>query len=69
MANFFGIHLAKNHMFPGIAKKGMSAFPTLKMFTSDVSHYSIKKGANLTGVGIDNVVSVATDDNGRMIPA
>ena len=69
IANFYSIHMAKNHAFPDINKKGLFGFPTMKMFSSDVSHYSLKKGANITGVGIDNVVPVPTDAESRMIPA
>merc|ERR1712037_524795 len=36
--------------------------------TSEESHYSIVKGANWLGMGVDNVVKVATDSGGRMIP-
>lgn len=32
-------------------------------------HYSIKKGAALLGIGMNNVIPVKTDSAGRMIPA
>ena len=41
----------------------------MKIMTSEVSHYSMKKGANLCGIGTDNLVYVKTDQSGRMIPA
>ena len=69
MANMFGIHLAKSHAYPEVVKKGLFGLPNLCIMTSDVSHYSIRKGANFTGVGIDNVVAVKTDEQGRMIPS
>ena len=68
IANFYSIHMAKNFVCPDINKKGMLSYPNMKMFSSDVSHYSFKKGASFTGIGIDNVVSVPTDEESRMIP-
>jgi sulfinoalanine decarboxylase/aspartate 1-decarboxylase len=38
-------------------------------FTSDESHYSIAKGANWLGIGMENVVKVKSDARGRMIAA
>ena len=32
------------------------------------SHYSLKKGAHLLGLGVNNVWTVACDEMGRMIP-
>ena len=68
MSNFFAINLAKHKMFPDIHKTGLCGMPTLKMFTSEVSHYSLRKGAIFTGVGIDNTVMVPVDEFHRMIP-
>lgn len=39
------------------------------MYTSDKGHYSVRKNAMLTGVGRDNLRTVASDDRGRMDPA
>lgn len=33
---------------------------------SDVAHYSIKKGANLAGLGTNSLVQIKTDKIGRM---
>lgn len=35
---------------------------------SDVSHYSLKKGANLAGMGTSCLVDIKTDQAGRMCP-
>lgn len=35
---------------------------------SDVSHYSLKKGANLAGMGTNSLVDIKTDACGRMCP-
>ena len=60
-SNFMGIHMARYNAFPDIKQKGMYGKPLMKVFTSNVSHYSIKKGVNLCGMGIDNIVMVKTD--------
>lgn len=33
---------------------------------SDVSHYSLKKGVNLLGLGTDSLIQIKTDAAGRM---
>jgi len=38
------------------------------LFTSQEAHYSVQKAAHWHGYGLDNVVVVATDENGRMRP-
>ncbi len=40
----------------------------LVIFTSEDSHYSVVKGANWLGFGVENVVKVKTNDRGEMIP-
>ena len=68
-ANFFAIHLARGRLHPDFHMKGITGCPTMKMLVSESSHYSLRKGANLLGIGMDNVISVNTDDQRRMIPA
>ena len=68
-ANFMGIHLSRMRINPNFNKKGLYGCKIMKVFTSEVSHYSIKKGVNFCGLGTDNIVSVKTDRAGRMIPA
>ena len=84
MSNFYGMICARQHLFPELKTKGLFGHPPLVAFTSEESHYSIKKGANWLGLGVDNVVKVACDEGkeevrgektddcisgGRMIPA
>ena len=61
MSNFYGMLLARHHLFPELKTKGMFGVRPLVAFTSEESHYSIVKGANLLGLGVDNVVKVKTD--------
>ena len=62
MSNFYGMVCARHHFFPEIKTRGLYGQPPLVAFTSEESHYSIKKGANWLGLGVDNVVKVACDD-------
>jgi len=68
LANMYAIIMARHKRFPEMKKTGISGQPPMVIFTSEESHYSIAKGASWTGIGLDNVVSIATDDKGRMIP-
>ena len=67
-ANFMAIHISRHRLHPDFSKKGLYGCKPMKIMTSEVSHYSMKKGANLCGVGTDNLVYVKTDESGRMIP-
>jgi glutamate/tyrosine decarboxylase-like PLP-dependent enzyme len=60
---------ARNHMFPEIKTKGYYNFgKKLMVFTSSAGHYSIEKTSMVLGLGIDNVIKVSCDDQGRMRP-
>ena len=67
-ANFYAIQTARFHRFPEVKNVGVFGMKPMQIFTSDISHYSIVKGANMCGLGTDNVVSVPSDKNRRMIP-
>ncbi len=70
ISNMYGMMLARHKMFPGAKTGGVASVGRpLVAFTSKESHYSIAKGANWLGLGLDNVVCVETDDRGRMVPA
>jgi len=67
LSNLYGMHLAHNRACPDFGRKGADG-KTFVAFTSDQSHYSYLKSARLTGLGSDNLISIQTDTNGRMIP-
>lgn len=69
LSNMYGMMLARHHKFPQLKTSGLFGHPPLVALTSEESHYSIVKGANWLGLGVENVVKVKTDDGGRMIPA
>jgi len=68
LSNFYGMLLARQHLFPELKIKGLFGSKPIVAFTSEESHYSIVKGANMLGLGVENVVKVRTDEGGRMIP-
>lgn len=66
ISNFYGINMARFKALPNVKSEGMFGQPTLKMFVSAHAHYSFKKGAAFLGIGIDNLVEIPTDSEGRM---
>lgn len=63
-ANMYGIHLARYSKFPSSKNEGNPS--GLVMFTSEDSHYSVKKGASLLGIGTQNLIAIATNEFGQM---
>ncbi|XP_077993359.1 cysteine sulfinic acid decarboxylase-like [Glandiceps talaboti] len=69
IANMYGMNLARYNKYGDDVKtKGLFGLPRLISYTSEHSHYSIKKGASFLGFGTDNVCLVKCDERGRMIP-
>jgi len=64
--------LPADRRFPGVRKSGMEralrhhGFTRLVVITSKRGHYSIKKGANLLGLGEENVIEVPVDIHNRI---
>nr|APU50750.1 cysteine sulfinic acid decarboxylase-like protein 209 [Saccoglossus kowalevskii] len=69
IANMYGINLARFKKYGSeIKSKGLYGLPRLIIYTSEHSHYSVKKGAAFMGFGTDSVYLVKCDERGRMIP-
>ncbi|XP_012697185.2 cysteine sulfinic acid decarboxylase [Clupea harengus] len=68
ISNIFGMNVARYHAFPEVKRQGLWALPRLAVFTSQDSHYSVKKAASFLGIGTDNVFLVKTDQSGSMDP-
>ena len=58
LSNMYGMMLARHAKYPDLKSSGLFGQKPLVAFTSDESHYSIVKGANWLGIGVDNVVKV-----------
>lgn len=68
LSNLTGMLLARDRVRPRLRAEGFSG-PRLRVYTSKDSHYSVSKAVSLLGLGLDNLVRVAVDKRGRMIPA
>ncbi|CAB1317193.1 unnamed protein product [Coregonus sp. 'balchen'] len=62
ISNMYSVMIARYKYFPEVKTKGMSAAPRLVLFTSEHSHYSIKKAGAALGFGSENVVLLSTDE-------
>ena len=69
MSNLYSMHCARFHQDNAVRQNGNYNAKPLVAFTSEQSHYSIKKAGMLMGIGLDNVVSIPVDSGGRMIVA
>uniref|UniRef100_A0A8C1K2P5 Glutamate decarboxylase 2 n=1 Tax=Cyprinus carpio TaxID=7962 RepID=A0A8C1K2P5_CYPCA len=69
ISNMYAMLLARYKMFPEVKEKGMSSVPRLVAFTSEHSHFSIKKGAAALGIGTESVICIKADERGKMIPS
>ncbi|KAM4623669.1 glutamate decarboxylase 1 [Polymixia lowei] len=69
ISNMYSILVARYHFYPDVKTKGLGAAPQLVLFTSEHSHYSVKKSAAVLGMGSDSVLVVTCDERGKMIPA
>ncbi|KAF3698857.1 Glutamate decarboxylase 1 [Channa argus] len=68
ISNLYSILVARYYFYPEVKTRGMGVLPQLALFTSEHSHYSVKKSAAALGIGSDNVVMVKCDERGKMIP-
>lgn len=68
MSNFTAIVIARNEALASMREAGHDGVPMI-LYTSEISHYSITKGAAMAGLGRSNVRHIPCDDRGRMIPA
>ncbi|XP_041658806.1 glutamate decarboxylase 1-like [Cheilinus undulatus] len=69
ISNLYSILVARYHFYPEVKRGGMAGIPRLALFTSQHSHYSVKKSAAVLGMGSDSVFTVRCDERGKLIPA
>ncbi|KAL7976534.1 hypothetical protein Chor_008483 [Crotalus horridus] len=63
ISNMYAMLIARFKMFPEVKEKGMAAIPRLVAFTSEHSHFSVKKGAAALGIGTDSVILIRCDES------
>lgn len=68
MSNLQAMTVARNEVMEDTREKGLAGENTPRVYVSDEGHYSVRKMAQICGIGRDNVVPVETDDRGRMDP-
>ncbi|KAI2649538.1 Cysteine sulfinic acid decarboxylase [Labeo rohita] len=68
VSNMYAMNVARYWAFPQVKTQGLWATPRMAIFTSQRSHYSMKKAAAFLGIGTDNVFMVKVDESGSMIP-
>ena len=68
MANFVGMLLARQAVFPEVRQKGLRAMPPAAVYLSPEAHYSQVKAVEMMGLGKDAVRCVPVDAARRMRP-
>ncbi len=66
-ANLLALHCARNSHISEAKFKGNQGLD-LCVFVSEEAHYSFKKAVMLMGIGLDNLILIKADSNGKMIP-
>lgn len=78
VANITALWVARNHALPanggfaGIAHSGLNAalrhygYDDLAILVSERGHYSLKKAADVLGIGQNNVVTIPTDEHNSL---
>jgi len=72
MANFCGANAARYHLCKNIGwdikARGMNNAPQIRVIAGEEIHESMQRALLLAGFGLDNIIKVPTDDQGRIIP-
>lgn len=63
--NLMGMLCARDYKFPTAKRDGLIG-KKLVAFVSNESHYSVKIAANILGIGMDNLIGIESDTEGRM---
>lgn len=67
LSNLAAMIVGRNEVVPGAREDGFDG-RTRTLYVSSESHYSVRKNANMIGIGRGNVRAVAVDAQGRMRP-
>jgi len=69
ISNLMAVIAARHRAFPHARQHGLQADDRPVMFLSEEAHYSLRRAANVIGIGLDGAVDIATDELGRMLPS
>jgi glutamate/tyrosine decarboxylase-like PLP-dependent enzyme len=67
ISNLCGMQVARNEALQSTNDCGLTG-RKLRVYTSEDCHYSVRKAAALLGIGRNNVIKIAVDARGRMLP-
>ncbi|NOZ47943.1 MAG: glutamate decarboxylase [Chlorobi bacterium] len=67
-SNYMAMLCARNKKTENAKMDGLYSCKKLTAFVSEQSHYSFDKAANLIGIGVNNVIKVKSDVQGKIIP-
>lgn len=66
-ANFMAVHCARHRAWPESKRRGLGGLQP-RLYVSTEAHYSFEKAVVALGLGLDSLVTVETDVDGRMKP-
>lgn len=66
--NLVAMLLARNRKFPQAKRSGIAGLPTMHVYVSARSHYSLRKAANTLGIGSEQVIPIDVDEQGALLP-
>ncbi|EGR28229.1 hypothetical protein IMG5_181580, partial [Ichthyophthirius multifiliis] len=66
---YYALECARHKYFPQSKKEGMKNLPKMSIFTSNTCINNVKKGCVYLGFGIESLVLLPTDKQGRIIPS
>ncbi|PVD37189.1 hypothetical protein C0Q70_04184 [Pomacea canaliculata] len=67
VSNLYGVLIARHSVFPKAKEEGMPWGVCPVVFTSEHSHFSIKRACALLGIGTNNCIRVRCDHRGKML--
>ena len=67
LSNLMGMLLARNEAQKSARNDGLDG-RLMRIYTSEESHYSVRKAAGVLGIGRDSTVTIRADARGRMCP-
>jgi len=65
--NLVALLCARQKYYDKVKSDGLYNLPKLTIFANEKSHYSFEKAANISGIGIDSVIYIKSDNQGEMI--
>ena len=65
-SNYIALLLALHQKFPDIKKSGLYGLPKCAVFVSSDAHYSMDKASVMSGIGLDSLYKIPTDEHGVM---